>query len=110
MKKVFFTLVLVSSILMSCGESESEIKAKEETKCRAEFTKMLYEDQGTKSVLGLAESPYMGLGMEDDLKRFYEYVNNETTSCADRKKALNDFKEKIRLAGIEKAKEITGVK
>jgi hypothetical protein len=47
--------------------------------------------------------------MEDDLKRFYEYVNNETTSCADRKKALNDFKEKIRVAGVEKAKEITGV-
>jgi hypothetical protein len=109
MKNVFFTLVLLSGILMSCGENESELKAKEETKCRAEFTKMLYEDEGTKSVLGLAESPYMGLGMEDDLKRFYEYVNNETTSCADRKKALNDFKEKIRVAGVEKAKEITGV-
>ncbi len=108
MKKVFFTLVLVSGILASCGESESEIKAKEETKCRAEFTKMLYEDEGTKSVLGLAESAYegesasFGLGMEDDLKRFYEYVNNETTSCDDRKKALNDFKEKIRVAGNEK--------
>jgi hypothetical protein len=102
MKNVFFTLVLVSGILASCGESESEIKAKEETKCRAEFTKMLYEDQGTKSVLGLAESPTFGLGMEDDLKRFYEYVNNETTSCDDRKKALNDFKEKIRVAGNEK--------
>ena len=102
MKKVFFTLVLVSSILMSCGESQSEIKAKEETKCRAEFTKMLYEDEGTKSVLGLAESASFGLGMEDDLKRFYEYVNNETTSCDDRKKALNDFKEKIRVAGNEK--------
>jgi hypothetical protein len=102
MKNVFFTLVLVSSILMSCGESEGEIKAKEETKCRAEFTKMLYEDQGTKAVLGLAESPTMGLGMEDDLKRFYEYVNNETTSCDDRNKALIDFKEKIRVAGNEK--------
>jgi len=104
MKNVFFTLVLVSSILMSCGENESELKAKEETQCRAEFNKMLYEDAGTQSVLGLAESPYVGegLGMEDDLKRFYEYVNNETTSCADRNKALNDFKEKIRVAGNEK--------
>ena len=51
----------------------------------------------------------MDLGMEDDLNRFYEYVNNETTSCADRKKALNDFKEKVRVATVAKAREITGV-
>ena len=109
MKNVFFTLVLLSGILMSCGESESELKAKEETKCRAEFTKMLYEDERIKSTLELAKSSYMDLGMEDDLNRFYEYVNNETTSCADRKKALNDFKEKVRVATVAKAREITGV-
>ncbi len=93
MKNVFFTLVLVSSILMSCGENESEIKAKEETKCRAEFNKMLYEDAGAKAVLGLAGSPLWDLS--DDLKKFQEYVNNETTSCADRQSAWADFKAKV---------------
>ncbi len=93
MKNVFFTLVLVSSILMSCGESESEIKAKEETKCRAEFTKMLYEDSSAKYYLTTAESPFWGL--ENDLKNFQEYVNNETTSCADRQKAFEEFKAKV---------------
>lgn len=93
MKNVFFTLALASVIFMSCGESESEIKAKEETKCRAEFSKMLYEDAGAKAVLGLAESPLWDLS--DDLKKFKEYVNNETTSCADRQAAWKDFKSKV---------------
>ena len=93
MKNVFFTLVLVSGILASCGESESEIKAKEEAKCRADFSKMLYEDSSAKHYLTTASSPFWGL--ENDLKKFQEYVNNETTSCADRQKAFDDFKAKV---------------
>lgn len=93
MKNVFFTLVLVSGILMSCGESQSEIKAKEEAKCRADFSKMLYEDSGAKHYITTASSPFWGL--ENDLKKFQEYVNNETTSCADRQKAFDDFKAKV---------------
>jgi|688.fasta_scaffold536994_2 hypothetical protein len=97
MKNVFFTLVLVSSILMSCGESESEIKAKEEAKCRAEFSKMLYEDSGTKAILNLAENSSRSMEWlsQNNLKNFQDYVNAETTSCADRQAALTEFKNKI---------------
>ena len=97
MKKVFFTLALVSCILMSCGESESEIKAKEEAKCRADFSKMLYEDSGTKAILDMAESSTRSMEWlsQNNLKNFQDYVNAETTSCADRQAALTEFENKI---------------
>lgn len=97
MKNVFFSLVLVSGIFMSCGESESEIKAKEEAKCRADFSKMLYEDSGTKAILDMAESTtrsYEWLS-QNNLKKFQDYVNAETTSCADRQAAWTEFKSKV---------------
>lgn len=97
MKKLLVVLILIASGIFILYFLNDRKEKETEAKCRAEFSKMLYEDANTKAILNLADPALnptrsMEWKSQNNLKNFQDYVNAETTSCADRQAALTEFK------------------
>ena len=97
MKKLLTLVALVFAGFLFMYLLNDRKEKEAEAKCRAEFNKMLQEDEVTKAIINMADSPLRSLEWksQNNLKKFQDYVNTETTNCVARQAALNDFKNKI---------------
>ena len=94
------TLVLIWGVVLlnSCVSTDEKKKTDaleeqaKEMKCRADFSKQLY-DYGTNIKLLANE-----VGLSKELDSFEKLVADSTVNCADRKKAWEDFKAKVNQA------------
>ena len=97
MKKTF-VLLLGVVLLNSCVSTEEKKKADaldekvKEMKCRADFSKELY-DYGMNAMLLAKE-----VGLSKELDEFNTLAADSTVNCADRKKAWEELKKKIDVA------------
>lgn len=91
------TLVLILGVVLlnSCQSIEEKKKADElaakaeEAKCRADFSKSLYENSTNTLELGL------NLGLKKEIDDFQKLWADSTKNCADMKKAWEDLGKKI---------------
>ena len=94
MKKTF-VLLLGVVLLNSCQSIDEKKKADaleekaKEMKCRADFSKQLYEYGINKSLLAKE------VGLSKELDEFDKLAADSTVSCADRKKAWEELGKKI---------------
>lgn len=94
MKKTF-VLLLGVVILNSCVSTEEkkkvdELAAKaEEAKCRADFSKQIYQYGMNKMEMGLR------VGMKKELDDFQKMQSDSTVKCADLKKTWEELGKKI---------------
>ena len=88
-------LILGVVLLNSCQSIEEKKKADElaaqaeEAKCRADFSKQIYEYGMNQMELGLR------LGMKKELDSFQKMQADSSAKCADLKKAWEELGEKI---------------
>ena len=91
------TLVLILGVVLlnSCQSVEEKKKADElaakaeEAKCRADFSKQVYEYGMNATALALE------LGMKKELDEFQKMQDDSTAKCVDLKKAWEELGKKI---------------
>ena len=91
------TLVLLLGVILlnSCQSIEEKKKADElaakaeEAKCRADFSKQVYEYGTNQMKMGLE------VGMKKDIEDFQKLWDDSTKSCADLKKIYEELGKKI---------------
>lgn len=91
------TLVLLLGVILlnSCQSVEEKKKADElaakaeEAKCRADFSKQVYDYGMNKMEMGLR------VGMKKELDEFQKMQSDSTVKCADLKKAWEELGKKI---------------
>ena len=91
------TLILLLGVVLlnSCVSTEEKKKADalevqaKEAKCRADFSKEVYDYGMNKMKMGLE------VGMKKELDDFQKMQNDSTATCADLKKAWEELGKKI---------------
>lgn len=91
------TLVLILGVVLlnSCQSVEEKKKADdlaakaEEAKCRADFSKQIYQYGMNKMEMGLT------VGMKKEIDDFQKMQSDSTAKCADLKKAWEELGKKI---------------